>query len=104
MCILLSCFTPLFYLPLCPKRSLFTDPPSTYLPLSCEKVRERFHTSPLPKSLILLTEVAVQQTLEGLAVAGLVTGHFIVSPTGRPLRVLWESRYGAVFQPRRRSS
>ena len=77
MCILLSCFTPLFYLPLCPKRSLFTDPPSTYLPLSCEKVRERFHTSPLPKSLILLTEVAVQQTLEGLAVAGFVASHLM---------------------------
>ena len=49
-------------------------------------------------TLFLLTKVAVQQSLEGLAVTGLVAGHFIVSPTGRPLRVLWESRYGAVFQ------
>ena len=54
--------------------------------------------------LNLLPEVAVQQTLEGLAVASLVAGHLIVSPTGRPLRVLWEPRYQAVFQPRRRSS
>ena len=59
---------------------------------------------PVLARFCLLADVAVQQTLKSLAMAGFVTGHFIVSPTGRPLRVLWESWYQAVFQPRRRSS
>ena len=50
----------------------------------------------VPSSVQL--EVALQQALESLAVTGLVASHLIVSPTGRPLRVLWESWYQAVFQ------